>query len=105
MSYYVDSYSCHGIAVHESNYGTSRRQQRFHTISLQNILQIISVISVELAKSLDCFFPVLSLRFKKFHSVVKYNSNQEISTILSQTVPYLAPNMLYKFHPRIIEGF
>ena len=29
FSYYV--YSCYGIAMHENNYDTSRRQKRFHT--------------------------------------------------------------------------
>ena len=39
LSYYV--YRCYGIAVHENNYDTSRRQKRFHTIWSQNPLQVI----------------------------------------------------------------
>ena len=54
----LSSYVCcwDGISVHENNYGTSRRQNRFHTIGSQNVLQMLAVIRVELAKPEDCEF-------------------------------------------------
>ena len=59
-------YRCHGIAVQENNHDTSRRQKQFHTIRSQNTLQIILVILVELAKSVDCDFSCTQLAFKNF---------------------------------------
>ena len=68
--------------MHENNYDTSRRQERFHTIRSQNKLQIIPVIPVELAKSEDCYFSCIKLALQKFSVSRKYKFNKEISTIL-----------------------
>ena len=75
-------HSCYGIAVHENNYNTSRRQMRFQTILSQNTLQIIPGILVELAKSVDCDFSCTTVALQKISVSCKYNYNQEISTIL-----------------------
>ena len=72
---------CYGISVHENNHDTSRRQKRFHTIWSQNTLQIFAVTPVELA---DCYFqtvifPALSLRCRKYQSVVNINLAKKLS--------------------------
>ena len=60
------------VAIHENNYDTSRKQKRFHTIRSQKTLQIIPIILVELAKSVDWDFSRIRLTLKKFQLVVQF---------------------------------
>ena len=81
LSYYV--LSCYGIALHENNYDTSHKQKRFHTIS-QNTYQIISVILIELAKSVDCDFSCTKLALQKIRSVVNTNFAKRLAPYFSK---------------------
>ena len=67
--------------MHENNYDhTSRRQERFHTITLQ----IFAVIPVELAKSEDCDFSCINLALQKVSVSLKYTN------LAKRLAPYFA---------------
>ena len=52
----------------------------------ENTLQIFAVNPVELAKSENCDFSCIKLALQKVSVSRKYKSNQEISTILCESV-------------------